>query len=285
MYKEKLQTLIDVKQTLIKFHVKIRKNVDQIEKEIKCYNEKMLNFEKIRIYEDFSQFDFVIRILCVIDVMKLKMNIVDVNLIIQWKKSFNLWTLMQRIDRTTKNSNRIDEFIWFHSKWCKKKKSIRFNFVVESNQFRIVTNRVTVELNWTRARMSNPRFGQDWTYPSRPSGSNGLGFLSGRITRARTFVRRIESNRHSCSSNAQSEFRLIQKARIEKSILGLIIKFCSTDWTEQAILSESELWASSGVLILGLGFGFCSSDWVGLKKSVRTQPDDHTSHERDRVEK
>ncbi len=82
LYEERIQTFIDVKQTLIKFHVKIRKNVDQVEKEIKFYNEKMSNFEKIRIYEDFSQFDFVIRILCVIDVMRLKMNIIDVNLII-----------------------------------------------------------------------------------------------------------------------------------------------------------------------------------------------------------
>ncbi len=47
LYEERIQTLIDVNQTLIKFHVKIRKNVDQIEKEIKCYNEKMSNFEKI----------------------------------------------------------------------------------------------------------------------------------------------------------------------------------------------------------------------------------------------
>jgi hypothetical protein len=136
--------------------------------------------------------------------------------------------------------------------------------------------RVTVGLGWTRARAFNPRFGQGWTYPSRPSGSNGLGFLSGRVTRARTFVRRIGSDRHTCSSSAQSEFRLIQKARIERSTLGLIIKFCSTNWTEQAILSEPESWASSGVLILGLGFEFCSSGWVGLKKSVRTQLDDHT---------
>jgi hypothetical protein len=43
----------------------------------------MSNFEETRIYEDFSQFDFVIRILCVINVMRLKMNIIDVNLIIQ----------------------------------------------------------------------------------------------------------------------------------------------------------------------------------------------------------
>jgi hypothetical protein len=82
LYEEKIQTLIDVKQTLIKFHVKTRNNVDQIEKKIKCYNEKMSNFEKIKIYEDFSQLDFVIRILCVINILRLRMNIIDVNLII-----------------------------------------------------------------------------------------------------------------------------------------------------------------------------------------------------------
>jgi hypothetical protein len=62
--------------------VKTRKNVDQVEKEIKCYDEKMSNFEKIKIYEDVSQLDFIIRILCVIDVLRLKINIIDVNLII-----------------------------------------------------------------------------------------------------------------------------------------------------------------------------------------------------------
>ncbi len=140
LYEEKIQTFIDVKQTLIKLHVKIRNNVDQIEKEIRCYNEKMSNFEKIKIYKDFSQLDFVIRILCVIDVLRLRMNIIDVNLIIQWKESFNLRAFMQRIDRATKDSDRIEEFIWFHSIWCKKEKSIRFNLVAESSQFRNVTN-------------------------------------------------------------------------------------------------------------------------------------------------
>ncbi len=125
---------------MIKFHIETQKNVDQMEKKIKCYNEKMSNFEKTRIYENFSQLDFVIQILCVIDVMRLRMNIVDVNLIIQWKESFNFRALMQRIDRATKNSDRINEFIWFRSKWCQKKRLIRFNLVVESSQFSIVTN-------------------------------------------------------------------------------------------------------------------------------------------------
>jgi superfamily II DNA/RNA helicase len=111
--------------------------------------------KKCRIYEDFSQLDFVIRILCVIDVMKLKMNIANVNLIIQWKKSFNLRTFMQRIDRTTKDSDRIDEFIWFHSKWCKKEKSTRFNLVVESSQFRIVMNANELKNNFNSKTKMN----------------------------------------------------------------------------------------------------------------------------------
>jgi hypothetical protein len=155
LYEERIQTFINVKQTLIKFHVKTRKNVDQIEKEIKCYNEKMSNFEKIRIYEDFSQLDFVIRILCVIDVMKLRMNIIDVNLIIQWKESFNFRAFMQRVDRATKNSDRIDEFIWFHSKWCKKKRLIRSNFVAESSQLRIVTNANELKNNFNSKTKMN----------------------------------------------------------------------------------------------------------------------------------
>jgi hypothetical protein len=155
LYEERIQTLIDVKQTLIKFYVKTRKNVDQIENKIRCYNEKMSNFEKIRIYEDFSQFDFVIRILCVIDVMRLKMNIVDVNLIIQWQKSFNLRAFMQRIDRATKDLNWVDEFIWFHSKWCKKERSTRFNLVAESSQLRIVTNASELKNNFNSKTKMN----------------------------------------------------------------------------------------------------------------------------------
>ncbi len=100
----------------------------------------MSNFEKIKIYEDFSQLNFVIRILCVIDVLRLKINIIDVNLIIQWKESFSLRAFMQRVDRATKDSDRIEEFIWFHSIWCKKERSTRFNLVAESSQFRNVTN-------------------------------------------------------------------------------------------------------------------------------------------------
>jgi hypothetical protein len=55
--------------------------------------------------------DFIIRILCVTNVMKFDMNILDVNIIIQWKKSFNMRVLMQRVDRVAKKLNRFNEFI------------------------------------------------------------------------------------------------------------------------------------------------------------------------------
>ncbi len=136
---------------------------------------------------------------------------------------------------------------------------------------------MVVGLNWTRARAFNPRVGQGGTHSFCPGGLDGFGFLSGRIGRVRVLVRRVESDRSICSSNAQPEFRPIQKARVGRPTLGLAIKFCPTGWTKQAILSEPESWTSSGVLTLGLGFGFCSSGWVELKKSVRTQPDGYTT--------
>jgi hypothetical protein len=140
-------------------------------------------------------------------------------------------------------------------------------------------SRVAVGLGWTRARASNPRVGQGWAHSFCPEELNGFGFLFKRIDRIRVLVRLIESNKHTCSSSTQSEFRFIQKSRVEWSILGLNGQICSTGWAEQAILSELELWASSDVLTLGLSSGFCSSNWVGLKKSVRTYPDDHTMTE------
>jgi hypothetical protein len=135
---------------------------------------------------------------------------------------------------------------------------------------------VAVGLSWTRARASNPRVGQGWAHPFCPRGLDGFGFLSGRVGRVRVLVRRVGSDRHTCPSGTQPVSRLIQKSRIGWPTLGLDGQVCPTGWAEQAILSEPEPWASSGVLTLGLGFGFCPSGWVGLKKSVRTQLDGHT---------
>jgi hypothetical protein len=147
--------------------------------------------------------------------------------------------------------------------------------------FSLIMNRVIVELSWIRARAFNPKIGQNWTHSFCSKELNEFEFLFEKIDRIRILVRRVESNRHTCSSSTQFESRLIQKSRIEWSFLELNDQVCSTNWIEQAILFEFELWASSNVLILELNFEFCSSSWVGLKKSVRTQFDDHTNYEND----
>jgi hypothetical protein len=104
------------------------------------YNEKMFETKKFKIYENFMQKNSAIRILCVIDVMRLNMNILDVNIIIQWKKSFNIRTLMQRADRVVKEFDRFDEFIWFHFVWCKKEKVVMSIRDSKLSQFRQVMN-------------------------------------------------------------------------------------------------------------------------------------------------
>jgi superfamily II DNA/RNA helicase len=80
---------------------------------------------KLRINEDFSRVEFIIRILCAIDVMGLGINIVDVNVIIQWKLPPSLRELMQRAERSTRDQGRDDELIWFYPTWCKRKRVAR----------------------------------------------------------------------------------------------------------------------------------------------------------------
>jgi hypothetical protein len=100
----------------------------------------MFEIEKLKIYENFMQKDFIIRILCVTDVMKLDMNILDVNTIIQWKKSFNMRALMQRADRVAKEFDRFDEFIWFYFVWCKEERVAMSTRDSEFNQLRQIMN-------------------------------------------------------------------------------------------------------------------------------------------------
>jgi hypothetical protein len=84
--------------------------------------------------------------------------------------------------------------------WHRRSSSYAFELVSKISWY-LVKCRVIVELGWTRARASNPRVGQGWTYPSRPSGSDGLGFLSERVERVEVFVWANYSSSHFCSTN------------------------------------------------------------------------------------
>jgi hypothetical protein len=118
---------------------------------------------------------------------------------------------------------------------------------------------------WVEPELGRPTLGlgrvghtssvrKGWTGSgSCPTNWTGQALLAERVDRVRVLVRRIESNRSICSSNAQPEFRLIQKARVERSTLGLVIKFCSTDWTEQTTLSDELNWTSNPVRARALG--------------------------------
>ncbi len=164
---------------------------------------------------------------------------------------------------------------------------------------------MTVGLGWTRARASNPRFGQGWTQCLSPTGWTGQALLAERVDRVRVFVRRIESNTAFRSTNwiEQAYLFVEHSTRISAhtKISGWAanpkveprILFDGLDWTDNSVrridlddhtLFEPESWTSSGALTLGLSFGSCSSGWVGLKKSVRTQLDGHTSRRRSKFQ-
>ncbi len=83
VYEDFINNLVQMKKTLIQFYMKFDATSSQVSKVIRCYNKKMFETKKLNIYENFMKKDFIIRIFCVIDVMKLNMNIFDVNIIIQ----------------------------------------------------------------------------------------------------------------------------------------------------------------------------------------------------------
>ncbi len=140
VYEDFINNLVHMKKTLIRFYTKVEASSSKINQVIRCYNEKMFETKKFKIYENFMKEDFIIQILCVTNVMKLDMNILDVNIIIQWKKSFSMRTLMQRIDRVAKKLNRFDEFIWFHFVWCKEERAATSTRNSKFNQWRQIMN-------------------------------------------------------------------------------------------------------------------------------------------------
>ncbi len=82
VYENFINNLVQMKEILIRFYMKIEASSSKVNSVIWCYNEKMFETKKFKIYENFMQEDFNIRILCVTNVMRLDMNILDVNIII-----------------------------------------------------------------------------------------------------------------------------------------------------------------------------------------------------------
>jgi hypothetical protein len=114
--------------------------------------------------------------------------------------------------------------------------------------------RMIVELSWTRARAFNPRVEQGWTHLICSTNWIGQALLIERIDRIRVLVQRVELNRHTCLSSTQSEFRLIQKSRIEWSTLELNNQICfyALSWTSNSVrridLSDQSCSSSSSEL-------------------------------------
>jgi hypothetical protein len=129
--------------------------------------------------------------------------------------------------------------------------------------------RVAVGLSWTRARAFNPRFGQGWTYPSRPSGSDGLEFLSGRVGRVGrvgVFVRAGYSGSDFCPTGWIGQAYLF----VEHSTRISAHTKCS-DWVinpriDHRILFDGLDWTSNPVRRIDLGGQSCSSPSPGLAR-------------------
>lgn len=82
VYENFMFDFLKINKILIVFHVKIETSRNQIITTIQCYNDKMFDLKKKVMYENLSRLNFKIKILCVINVLNLGMNIVDVNLMI-----------------------------------------------------------------------------------------------------------------------------------------------------------------------------------------------------------
>jgi hypothetical protein len=129
-----------------------------------------------------------------------------------------------------------------------------------------IATRVAVGLGWTRARAFNPRVGQGWTYPSRPSGSDGLRCLSERVGRVGVFVRAGYSDSDFCPTDWIGQAYLFVVHSIRISAHTKISDWALKPWVGQSILPDELSWTSNFVRRVGLGIKFCSSPSSGLAR-------------------
>jgi hypothetical protein len=132
--------------------------------------------------------------------------------------------------------------------------------------------RVTVGLGWTRARASNPRFGQGWAHTFCSRGLDGFGFLSDELDRVHPFCSEglngfgflfdgLNRTRIFVRSDVQLEIVVWVEIRVECPTHGLGGRFGVSGWVRTCrlvrrvglggqVMSEPEPWASSGALAL-----------------------------------
>ena len=83
IYGDSIALLIRIKETLTKFYREAGGDITRARRAIRCYNGPMSEAEKTSIYENFREVNSEIRILCATDAMGLRMNIVDIDIVIQ----------------------------------------------------------------------------------------------------------------------------------------------------------------------------------------------------------
>ena len=110
--------MIDV---LRRFYKKTSKCDEEIANQhIRLYHEKLFLSKKSILQTDFKRENFDIRIICFIEILNMNMNIFDIDIVIQWKKSSLMRELWQRAKKVARASNLSNEFLWFYFFWTKK---------------------------------------------------------------------------------------------------------------------------------------------------------------------
>ncbi len=144
--------------------------------------------------------------------------------------------------------------------------SIEIKFLIRIEVLIIAKTRVTVELNWTRARASNPRVGQGWTHLICSKELVGFEFLFDGLNRTSTFDRANWSNSDSCSTNWIEQIYLF----VERSI-RISTHTKSSSWKinpriDHQILLDELNWTNNSVRRIELNKQFCLSPSSGLAR-------------------
>jgi hypothetical protein len=180
------------------------------------------------------------------------------------------------------SKNHNDHDLRENLSWDEIKRRINLHWLIIDNQsinsrlfynhannietFAMITHRVTVGLSWTRARASNSRVGQDWTYLICPGGLNGFEFLSDELNRTSTFDRAGWSGSSSCPTGwiEQAYLSVERPTRISAHTK-------SSNWetnprVDHQILPDELNWTNNSVRRVELNKQSCPSPSSGLAR-------------------